>query len=66
MKLWDIPTGQCLYTWELPTAIKRVGWRSVSRCNSSFGGEADEGDDFVFCFAGVACYWGTETMGDGR
>lgn len=24
IKLWDIPTGECVKTWELPTAIKRV------------------------------------------
>lgn len=26
MKLWDIGTGKCLYTWEFPTAIKRVAF----------------------------------------
>lgn len=26
MKLWRISTGECLYTWEFPTAIKRVAW----------------------------------------
>lgn len=26
MKLWDIATGKCLYTWEFPTAIKRVAF----------------------------------------
>lgn len=26
MKLWRISTGECLYTWEFPTAIKRVSW----------------------------------------
>lgn len=24
LKLWDVQTGKCLYTWEFPTAIKRV------------------------------------------
>ncbi len=26
LKLWDIQTGKCLYTWEFTTAIKRVQW----------------------------------------
>lgn len=26
MKLWDVKTGECLYTWEFPTAVKRVAW----------------------------------------
>lgn len=26
MKLWDVGTGKCLYTWEFPTAIKRVAF----------------------------------------
>ncbi|CAE6436764.1 unnamed protein product [Rhizoctonia solani] len=26
MKLWDASTGKCLYTWEFPTAVKRVAW----------------------------------------
>ncbi|CEQ42045.1 SPOSA6832_03822 [Sporobolomyces salmonicolor] len=26
MKLWNVRTGQCLYTWEFPTAVKRVAW----------------------------------------
>jgi translation initiation factor 3 subunit I len=26
MKLWDISTGKCLYTWEFPTAVKRVAF----------------------------------------
>jgi len=26
MKLWDVKTGKCLYTWEFPTAIKRVAF----------------------------------------
>lgn len=26
MKLWRIATGECVYTWEFPTAIKRVAW----------------------------------------
>jgi translation initiation factor 3 subunit I len=24
MKLWEVKTGKCLYTWEFPTAVKRV------------------------------------------
>ncbi|KAF5319926.1 hypothetical protein D9611_011010 [Ephemerocybe angulata] len=24
MKLWQVSTGKCLYTWEFPTAVKRV------------------------------------------
>lgn len=31
MKLWDIRTGKCLFTWEFLTAVKRVAWRSVCR-----------------------------------
>lgn len=26
MKLWDVATGKCLYTWEFPTAVKRVAF----------------------------------------
>lgn len=26
MKLWNVRTGECLYTWEFPTAVKRVAW----------------------------------------
>ncbi|TFK52350.1 WD40 repeat-like protein [Heliocybe sulcata] len=26
MKLWNVATGKCLYTWEFPTAIKRVAF----------------------------------------
>ena len=26
MKLWDVKTGKCLFTWEFPTAIKRVAF----------------------------------------
>ncbi|TIC10568.1 WD40 repeat-like protein [Wallemia mellicola] len=26
LKLWSVKTGECLYTWEFPTAIKRVQW----------------------------------------
>ncbi|CAG8749376.1 9912_t:CDS:2, partial [Acaulospora colombiana] len=26
MRLWDVRTGKCLYTWEFPTAIKRVAF----------------------------------------
>ena len=26
MKLWEVKTGKCLYTWEFPTAIKRVAF----------------------------------------
>jgi len=24
MKLWEVQSGKCLYTWEFPTAVKRV------------------------------------------
>ncbi|KAK6906243.1 eukaryotic translation initiation factor 3 subunit I [Kwoniella sp. B9012] len=26
MKLWEIATGKCLFTWEFLTAVKRVAW----------------------------------------
>ncbi|KII90659.1 hypothetical protein PLICRDRAFT_157916 [Plicaturopsis crispa FD-325 SS-3] len=26
LRLWSIPTGKCLYTWEFPTAVKRVAF----------------------------------------
>ncbi|GAA5985509.1 hypothetical protein JCM10908_007003 [Rhodotorula pacifica] len=26
LKLWSVRTGECLYTWEFPTAVKRVAW----------------------------------------
>ncbi|KAE8541263.1 eukaryotic translation initiation factor 3 subunit I [Cryptococcus gattii VGV] len=26
MKLWEVKTGECLYTWEFLTAVKRVAW----------------------------------------
>lgn len=26
MRLWNVRTGQCLKTWEFPTAVKRVAW----------------------------------------
>lgn len=26
MKLWQVSTGKCLYTWEFPTAVKRVAF----------------------------------------
>lgn len=26
LKLWNVRTGECLYTWEFPTAVKRVAW----------------------------------------
>ncbi|CAG7846299.1 Eukaryotic translation initiation factor 3 subunit I {ECO:0000255/HAMAP-Rule:MF_03008} Short=eIF3i {ECO:0000255/HAMAP-Rule:MF_03008}; AltName: Full=Eukaryotic translation initiation factor 3 39 kDa subunit homolog {ECO:0000255/HAMAP-Rule:MF_03008}; Short=eIF-3 39 kDa subunit homolog {ECO:0000255/HAMAP-Rule:MF_03008} [Serendipita indica DSM 11827] len=26
MKLWEVKTGKCLFTWEFPTAIKRVAF----------------------------------------
>lgn len=29
MKLWSVQTGKCLYTWEFPTAVKRVAWKYV-------------------------------------
>ena len=27
LRLWDIRTGKCLYTWEFPTAVKRVAFK---------------------------------------
>lgn len=35
MKLWSVQTGKCLYTWEFPTAIKRVAF--------------NDDDDMVVC-----------------
>jgi translation initiation factor 3 subunit I len=29
MKLWDIQSGKCLYTWDFLTAVKRVQFRLV-------------------------------------
>ena len=26
MKLWNVQTGKCLFTWEFPTAVKRVAF----------------------------------------
>jgi WD40 repeat protein len=26
MKLWEVQTGKCLFTWEFPTAVKRVAF----------------------------------------
>jgi len=26
MRLWEVQTGKCLYTWEFPTAVKRVAF----------------------------------------
>jgi translation initiation factor 3 subunit I len=26
MRLWNVRTGQCIKTWEFPTAVKRVAW----------------------------------------
>lgn len=26
MRLWEVCNGKCLYTWEFPTAVKRVGF----------------------------------------
>ena len=26
MRLWQVETGKCLYTWEFPTAVKRVAF----------------------------------------
>ncbi|WVQ86251.1 eukaryotic translation initiation factor 3 subunit I [Cryptococcus sp. DSM 104549] len=26
MKLWEVETGKCLYTWDFLTAVKRVAW----------------------------------------
>ena len=28
MKLWEVATGKCLFTWEFPTAVKRVAFNS--------------------------------------
>jgi len=27
LRLWDVQSGKCLYTWEFPTAVKRVAFR---------------------------------------
>lgn len=32
MKLWEVKTGECLYTWEFLTAVKRVAWKWVLFC----------------------------------
>jgi translation initiation factor 3 subunit I len=26
LRLWNVATGKCLYTWEFPTAVKRVAF----------------------------------------
>jgi translation initiation factor 3 subunit I len=26
LRLWNVATGKCLYTWEFPTAVKRVSF----------------------------------------
>ena len=26
LRLWSVQTGKCLYTWEFPTAVKRVAF----------------------------------------
>jgi WD40 repeat protein len=26
MRLWSVQTGKCLFTWEFPTAVKRVSF----------------------------------------
>jgi translation initiation factor 3 subunit I len=26
MRLWSVSTGKCLFTWEFPTAVKRVAF----------------------------------------
>lgn len=26
MRLWKVATGECLFSWEFPTAVKRVAW----------------------------------------
>lgn len=28
LRLWDVSTGKCLYTWEFPTAVKRVAFKA--------------------------------------
>ncbi|KAI9633410.1 WD40-repeat-containing domain protein [Dioszegia hungarica] len=35
MKLWDVRTGKCLFTWDFLTAVKRVAW--------------SEDDDMIMC-----------------
>ena len=35
LRLWSVQTGKCLYTWEFPTAVKRVAF--------------NEGGDQVVC-----------------
>jgi len=29
LKLWSVQTGKCLYTWEFPTAVKRVAFNAA-------------------------------------
>lgn len=41
MKLWSVQTGKCLYTWEFPTAVKRVAWKFVLD-RRSFGSESTQ------------------------
>jgi translation initiation factor 3 subunit I len=28
LRLWDVSSGKCLYTWEFPTAVKRVAFKA--------------------------------------
>ena len=27
LRLWEVSSGKCLYTWEFPTAVKRVAFK---------------------------------------
>ena len=29
LRLWAVATGKCLYTWEFPTAVKRVAFNEA-------------------------------------
>jgi WD40 repeat protein len=44
MKMWDIKSGKCVYTWDFLTAVKRVAWRCVQsfKVARRRGFEADE------------------------
>ena len=59
MKLWSVQSGKCLYTWEFPTAVKRVAF--------------NDDDDMVVCiteqrmgFQGAVRVFKIERDGDGR
>lgn len=29
LRLWEVATGKCLFTWEFPTAVKRVAFNET-------------------------------------